>query len=108
MEINWKSKLRMIKKVIIFMIGGLILSLGISVILYEPLGAFLNQLSEAEIKEFTANPFYEISRSSFNIYIITYILFNQLPEKIKKANLIIKGIYFLIFYLFCYLVYLWI
>lgn len=31
-------------------------------------------------------PAYEISRTSFKIYLITYILFGQFPDKIKEAN----------------------
>lgn len=42
----------------IFIVGRLILSLGTSVILYEYLGNYLNQLSEMQIKEMAANPFY--------------------------------------------------
>ena len=96
------------KKITIFIVGSLILSLGISVLLYEPLGNFLNRLSEDEIRDFAANPFYEITRTSFNIYVIAYILFTTLPEKIKKAKLMLKGIYFIFFYLLCYIIYIWI
>lgn len=102
------NKLEIIKKVVIFIIGGLVLPLGVSLVLYDYFGNYLNQLSEAQIKEMAANPFYEISRTSFNIYLITYILFGQLPEKIKKAKAFQKGIYFLLFYLFCFVIAIWI
>lgn len=92
----------------VFILGSLILSLSVSVILYEPLGSFLSRLSENEIKQLTAHPFEEITESSFKIYLIAYLLFNQLPEKIKKAQWMGRAIYFLFFYLFCYLIYLWI
>lgn len=58
----------------IFILGNLTLSLGISILLYDPLGDFLNSLSEQEIQKLTQNPFYEISRTSFNIYLIIYCL----------------------------------
>lgn len=108
MKINWQKYLRIIKKVTIFIIGSLVVSLGISVFLYEYLGNYLNQLSEAQIKEMAANPFSEITRTSFNIYLIAYILFGQLPDKIKKASAFPRCIYFLLFYLFCYIVSIWI
>lgn len=92
----------------IFILGNLTLFLGISILLYDPLGDFLNSLSEQEIQKLTQNPFYEISRTSFNIYLITYILFAQLPEKSRNAKFLMRGIYFLFFYLFCYLIYFWI
>lgn len=108
MGIDWKKHIRIIKKVSVFIIGSIVLSLGTALILYEPFGDYLNQLSEEEIKNYASNPFYEISRSSFNIYLITYILFNQLPDKIKKAKYLLRGLYYILFYLFCYAVYLWI
>lgn len=108
MKIDWQENKTKLKKVSIFIFGSILLSLGTAVIMYEPLGNFLNQLSEEEIKKYASNPFYEISRSSFNIYLIAYILFTQLPEKIRKAKFVLRGIYFTLFYLFCYVVYLWI
>ena len=108
MKIDWKKHWSVIKKVVVFIFGSLILSLGISFLLYEPLGNFLNQLSETQIREMISNPFYEITRTSFNIYLITYILFSQLPNKIKKAKWMLKGIYFTLFYLFCYVIHIWI
>ena len=108
MKIDLKRHWKIIRKVAVFIIGSLILSLGISFLLYEPLGNYLNQLSENEIKAMAANPFYEITRTSFNIYLITYILFSQLPNKIKKAKWMLKGIYFTLFYLFCYVIHIWI
>lgn len=88
----------------IFILGSLTLSLGISILLYDPLGDFLNSLSEQEIQKLIQNPFYEISRTSFNIYLITYILFAQLPEKSRNAKFLMRGIYFLFFYL----IYFWV
>ena len=97
-----------VKKVSVFIFGGIILSLGTSVILYEPLGNYLNQLSENELEQLKANPFDEITEASFKIFLIAYLLFNQLPEKIKRAHWLTRVIYFLLFYLFCYMIYLWI
>ena len=106
--IQMTTGLKMIKKVSVFILGSLILSLSTSILLSDVLGSFLNQLSETEMKKLITNPFYEISQTSFKIYFIAYILFSQLPDKVKKAKFILRGIYFVIFYLFCFLVYLWI
>lgn len=106
--INLKSYQNRIKKVIIFILGSLFLSSGLAILLYETVGDYLNRLSEEEIKAAVANPFYEINRTLFNIYVIAYILFSQLPEKIRKSKWYLRGLYFTIFYVFCILVYLWI
>lgn len=108
MNIDWSNKFKVLKKVFIFIFWSLILSTGISVFLYKYLGNYLNQLSEEQIKEMATNPFYEISRTSFNVYVITYILFSQLPEKVKKAKTLLRGVYFFLFYLFCYIIIIWI
>ncbi len=108
MKIDWAKHLRIIKKTIVFFICGIILSVGISIILYEPLGNFLNSLSEQQIHKLATNTFSEISRTSFNVYLIAYILFGQLPQKIRKSRWYLRGIYFTIFYLFCYIISIWI
>ena len=95
-------------KVILFIFYGLVISFAVSFALHEYLETFLKQLSHREIEEMISNPFYEISRTSFNIYIIAYVLFGQLPAAITNQKWFRRGLYFLLFYIFCFAVYLWI
>lgn len=108
MREKWQKYKRLIINVVIFFVGNLVLSSAIAIVLYEFLGDMLDQLSREEMEELIKNPFGEIARSASKLYVITYILFNYLPQKIRKSQYWLRGIYFTLFYLFCVLIYLWI
>lgn len=108
MKEKWQKYKRLIKNVVIFCVGNLVLSSAVAIVLYEFLGDVLEQVSREELEEVLKHPFGEIARSASRLYIITYILFNYLPQKIRKSPYWLRGIYFTLFYLFCILIYLWI
>lgn len=46
--------------------------------------------------------------SALKMYVVVYVLFYTLPDKIQNAKFWLRGIYFLLFYVFCCLTYFWI
>lgn len=108
MRVDWKAHINTMKKVIFFLMGGFFLTSISTVIFYQVLSPWLAEVDENEIRELLANPLDGIAKMTSKLFFITYILFYTLPNKIRKANLWLRPIYFTLFYIFCMMVYLWI
>lgn len=96
---------RMIKKVIVFILGSWLLAGATALVLYHYFGGAISQLNENDCRQLAQNPFENIMRTCANLYILTYILFTQLPEKIRKAQVALRAVYFSLFYFLCLLIY---
>lgn len=105
MKIDWKKQRYLVQRALVFILGLWIVGLGAGAILYFLLGDILVTMTPEEINALKEHPFVELSFMTTKIYIIAYVLFYTLPDKIKKANLWLRTIYFVLFYLFCILVY---
>ena len=78
------------------------------IIAHTPLIEVMQNVSEEEMKSFLENIDTEIFSSLMKLYIISYILFRFLPDKIRKSHWYFRIIYFLLFYLLNITIYLWI
>lgn len=104
----FKQNLPLIKRTIVFLLGSWIFAYGTaSVITVFWLEPFTN-ISMESIRSYFQDPFPSIFASALKMYVIVYILFYTLPEKVRNAKLWLRGIYFLLFYVFCFLTYFWI
>lgn len=108
MKIEQKKFLIMTKNILIFFIGGILIHFLTGIIMSTSLPEILREISEEELKKYLANIDKEIFYSLIKIYLISYILFYFLPPKINKNKWYIRSLFFVIFYVFCILIYLWI
>lgn len=103
-----KQQLPFIKKAFVFLLGSWIFAYGTaSVVTIFWLESFQN-ISVEGIRSYFQDPFPSIFVSALKMYVIVYILFYTLPDKIQNAKFWLRGIYFLLFYVFCCLTYFWI
>lgn len=65
-------------------------------------------ISVEGIRSYFQDPFPSIFVSALKMYVVVYVLFYTLPDKIQNAKFWLRGIYFLLFYVFCCLTYFWI
>lgn len=108
MVIDWKKSWYYGKEIFFFFLGVLFVHILSSMIISSPLSEILHEITEAEIRDFIANIDKEIFSSLIKIYVISFILFYFLPPKINKSKWYLRSLFFVIFYLFCILIYLWI
>lgn len=108
MKMNWQKCAYFSKKVGTVLLGFVFVHFLTILIMQTPLVEILHEIGEAEMKGFFDHIDREIFSSLIRLYIISYILFYFLPDKIRKSKWYLRMIYFLLFYLFCILVYLWI
>lgn len=78
------------------------------IIAHTPLIKVMQNVSEEEMKSFLKNIDKEILSSLMKLYVISYILFRFLPDKIRESQWYFRIIYFLLFYFFNITIYLWI
>lgn len=103
-----KNYLPFLQKAVVFVLGSWIFAYGTaSVITIFWLESFTN-ISVEEIRRYFQDPFPSIFMSALKMYILVYILFYTLPDKIKNAKIWLRAIYFMGFYIFCCLAYFWI
>lgn len=108
MPIEWKKYISWGKKIIYFFVGLIFVHFMTQIIMSSSFPEMLKEMNEEEIKSFIANLDKEIFSILIKLYIISYILFSLLPRKIKNSRWYLRGIYFVIFYFFCILIYVWI
>ena len=103
-----KQQLPFIKKAFVFLLGSWIFAYGsASVVTIFWLESFQN-ISVEGIRSYFQDPFPSIFVSALKMYVVVYVLFYTLPDKIQNAKFWLRGIYFLLFYVFCCLTYFWI
>ena len=103
-----KQQLPFIKKAFVFLLGSWIFAYGTaSVVTIFWLESFQN-ISVEGIRSYFQDPFPSIFVSALKMYVVVYILFYTLPDKIQNAIVCLPGFYFLLFYVFCCLTYFWI
>lgn len=102
-----KRHLSYIKKAIVFILGAWGFGLGSAMFMYWIAEKYPESLKCEEIP-LGHELFVDFSSSFFKLFIVVYILFTRLPEKVRKAQFLLRFLYFLLFYLFCCLIYFWI
>lgn len=103
-----KQYFPLMRRTFIFLLGSWIFAYGTaSVITIFWLESFQN-ISIEGIRSYFQDPFPNIFVSALKMYVIVYILFYTLPDKIQNAKIWLRGIYFLLFYILCCLTYFWI
>ncbi len=105
MKIDWKKQGLLIQRALVFILGFGIIGQGGGSLLTYLFGDWVKSISVDDIKAYLSDPERIFTHSSCSVYLIAYVLFYTLPDKVKKANLWFRAIYFVLFYLFCILVY---
>lgn len=108
MKIKYKNNLQSGKNIIIFFVGVVFVRLLTQLVMSTNFPEMIKKITQEEIQDFVTNLDGEIFSVLIKIYIISFILFALLPDKIRKSSWYLRVIYFVIFYFFCILVYLWI
>ena len=103
-----KQYFPLIKRTFIFLLGSWIFAYGIASVVTIFWLESLQNISIESIRSYFQDPFPNIFVSALKMYVIVYILFYTLPDKIQNAKIWLRGIYFLLFYIFCCLTYFWI
>ncbi len=102
-----KRHLNYIKKAVIFILGSWVFCMVSAMLAYW----FAEKYPETlECKQIELGPdaFIELVKSFSKLFLVTYVLFACLPDKVRKAKWWARVVYFTLFYVFCCLVYLWI
>ena len=108
MTVNWQKYFHLGKNILVFFLGIVCIHILTQIIMSTSFPDLIKKISEEEIQDFITNLDKEIFSILTKIYIICCILFSRLPEKIRKSKWYLRGLYFIIFYILCVLVYLWI
>lgn len=97
-SLNWR-------KILFFVLGAIILSGSMGGLISLGINDFIREMDEKQIERMLRYPLEASLFSAFKLYIVAYILFNALPQKVKQAPLFRRAFYFTLFYVFCTLVY---
>lgn len=108
MKINWKKQIHIGKNIFFFFLGVVFIHILTNVLMSTLLPEMIRSISREELENFFVNIDKEIFSSLVKIYMISFALFYFLPQKFSKSRWYLRGIYFIIFYFFCILIYLWI
>lgn len=108
MKINWQKHLHIVNKIFLFFLGIVFVHFLASIVATFFLPEILQVLTEEVIRSYFAHLDKEILYSLIRIYIISFVLFVFLPKKITHSPRYLRGLYFILFYMFCIFVYLWV
>lgn len=108
MKIDWKKTVLIGKNIFLFFLGVIFVHILTAIIMSTPFPEMIKEMGEEGMKDFISNIGKEVFSSLIKIYIISFILFYFLTNRIKRSRWYLRGIYFIAFYAFCILVYLWI
>lgn len=97
-----------IKRIIFFFIGVIFVHFITGMIMSTSFPEIMESIVEKEAQNFIKNLEKEVFSALIKLYLISYLLFGLLPDKIKKSKWYWRGISFIVFYLLCVLIYLWI